>query len=260
MLGALLAASLVARAEAAYAAQDYAACAALFAQAADPYNAACCHARAGDRDQAFAELAAAAEAGLRDVPHVAADPDLDSLHDDPRWSPFLERMKAAELAHRQEINVELERMFQEDQADRQGAYETIDWSKVTPRDVARRARLREILAAGGVKAADDYFHAAMLLQHGDTLADYEQAHRLAAKAAELDPHNTTARWLAAAAEDRALMQQGKPQKYATQFRKENGRWVVYTVDPAVTDDERARWSCPPLAEAQRRAEQMNRHD
>jgi hypothetical protein len=34
-----------------------------------------------------------------------------------------------------------------------------------------------------------------------------------------------------------------------EFTKRDGKWAVYTVDPAVTDEERARWNVPPLAEA-----------
>ena len=38
------------------------------------------------------------------------------------------------------------------------------------------------------------------------------------------------------------------------------RWVLHEVDPATSDEERARWDVPPLAEALRRADQMSRND
>ncbi len=50
---------------------------------------------------------------------------------------------------------------------------------------------------------------------------------------------------------------GKPQLYGTQFRKEGERWVLYEVDPAVTDEERARWNVPKLEAAKARAAKMN---
>ena len=34
------------------------------------------------------------------------------------------------------------------------------------------------------------------------------------------------------------------------------RWVLWPVDPATTDAERAEWDVPPLAEALRRAEEL----
>jgi hypothetical protein len=97
----------------------------------------------------------------------------------------------------------------------------------------------------------------MVFQHGSEVSDYRLAHALALKAAELDPANKEARWLAAASRDRELMTLGKPQLYGTQFRKEGERWVLYDVDPAVTDAERAKWNVPPLAAAKARAEAMS---
>jgi hypothetical protein len=118
--------------------------------------------------------------------------------------------------------------------------------------------VREILDQGGAKVADDYYHAAMVFQHGHDVADYQLAHQLALKAAELDPRNRSARWLAAATKDRELMQLGKPQRYGTQFQKSSsGPYELYQVDPTVTDEERARWEVPPLAEARKRAAQLS---
>ena len=114
-----------------------------------------------------------------------------------------------------------------------------------------------IAAAGGLHEADDYFNAALILQHSDKTEDYAQAHQWCVKAVELDSELPSARWLAAATQDRWLMSQGKPQLYGTQFKKVNGRWILWDVDPSVTDEERIRWEVPTLAEARKRAESMN---
>lgn len=53
---------------------------------------------------------------------------------------------------------------------------------------------------------------------------------------------------------------GLPQKYGTQYRSANGRWVLHEVDPTTSDEERARWDVPPLAEALRRADEMTCDD
>ena len=53
------------------------------------------------------------------------------------------------------------------------------------------------------------------------------------------------------------MSQGKPQLYGTQFKQVDGKWVLWDVDPAVTDTERAKWDVPSLAEARQRLETMN---
>ena len=125
------------------------------------------------------------------------------------------------------------------------------------RDAERRARVREIVDKGGATTSTDYYHAAMVYQHGTEVPEYDEAHRLAMKAVELDPENKEAKWLAAAAKDRSLMWQGKPQLYGTQFKKVDGRWVLWDVDPTITDEERAKWNVPPLAEQRKKLETLN---
>jgi hypothetical protein len=256
---------LRAEARAAYGRGEFATCAGLFAEAAakarekpsDAYNAACCLARAGDREGAFAQLGIALDGGLRAVEQLASDADLEALHADLRWPTVLERARGTQEARRLGGNPELERLFQEDQADRRAGPSEIDWNALHRRDTARRGRVGAIIQAGGARTASDFYHAAMVFQHGDTCADFRMAHRLAHTAAVMDPADEQALWLAAAARDRELMKEGKPQLYGTQYRKVDGRWQLYPVDLAVTDEERAEWSVPSLAEARRQAEAMN---
>lgn len=37
----------------------------------------------------------------------------------------------------------------------------------------------------------------------------------------------------------------------------DGKWILWEVDPSITDEERARWDVPPLAAAKARVKQMN---
>jgi len=242
---------------AAYERKDWAACATAFEQAKDLYSAACCRAQAGALDPAFALLARAIDDGLRDQ-RLAADDDLAPLHADPRWQRELDHLAAKTAARRAHLNAELIQIYEDDQADRAVAsYEQIDWSKVTPRDVARRKRVDEIIAAGGARAADDYYHAAMVYQHGDAVAEIQRAHDLAVQAVALDPTYDQAKWLAAASEDRKLMYEHKAQKWGTQYKKVDGAWIVWPVDPAITDAQRDEWNVPPLADALAHAARMN---
>lgn len=152
---------------------------------------------------------------------------------------------------------ELRQLFDDDQADRARPVDQIDWAAVAPRDVARRQRVDVLVAAGRARVAADYYHAAMVYQHGDTPTDAGRAHDLAARAVALDPGHDAARWLAAASLDRQLMYQGQPQRYGTQYMQVDGVWSLWPVDPAVTDAERATWKVPPLAEAHALVERMN---
>jgi hypothetical protein len=78
------------KARRAYTEKDYATCAAIFSQIEKPsagaaYDHACCLALTGRKDEAFDRLRYAMANGFRDLAHMEKDPDLASLHDDPRW-------------------------------------------------------------------------------------------------------------------------------------------------------------------------------
>lgn len=112
------------------------------------------------------------------------------------------------------------------------------------------------MADHALATAEDYYHAAMIFQHGEVLEEIWQAHVLALEAAELG--STPARWMAAAALDRWLMMQGQPQRYGTQFVPDGTRYRLWDVDPATSDADRTAWDVPTLAHQARRAEHMTR--
>jgi len=221
------------------------------------YNAACCYALDGQTDSAFTYLSRAIDQGYRETDWLKADSDFKSLHADPRWGGIVARVETAQSAYLNSINIELYQIYQADQADRQS--DLIDWSEVNLRDTQRRLRVQTMLDSGLVATADDYFHAAMVFQHGNDSSDYSLAHKLATTAVELDATHGTAKWLLAATKDRYLQSIGKPQWYGTQSRMIDGRWTIEPIDTtAVTDQDRRRLGVPSLAEARKRAEERNR--
>ena len=66
--------------------------------------------------------------------------------------------------------------------------------------------------------------------------------------------------MAAAAYDRWLVYQGRPQHYSTQYVSDGRRQRMWDVDPTTTDAERAAWDVPTLAEQLRKAEEATRLD
>ncbi|GIH59440.1 hypothetical protein [Microbispora siamensis] len=149
-------------------------------------------------------------------------------------------------------DAELTDLFEQDQGDR---YEDGVVEGSGTRDLARRRRAMELLALGRVRSPRDYYHLAMVLQHSGLLEHYHLGFELARRSAAAGFR--PARWLAAAALDRWLLHRGLPQRYGTQYVDTGGRWRLYRVDPATTDEERIAWDVPPLADALRRAEEMN---
>lgn len=57
------------------------------------YNAACCYALAGKKEEAFLYLQQAVDRGLSFTEQVAGDADLESLHGDPRWAKIMKSVE-----------------------------------------------------------------------------------------------------------------------------------------------------------------------
>jgi tetratricopeptide (TPR) repeat protein len=220
------------------------------------YNAACSWSLAGHPDKAFAMLDRAIEEGFRDAELMTGDSDLEALHGDPRWDPAVSRCRGAEAAYLLSINVELYRLFQEDQADRRGE---VEWEEVSVRDEERRAAVAKMIEEDQLHAVDDFVHAAFIFQHGADSTAYRAANELAMRAVALDSTSVGARWIAAASMDRYLQSVGRPQIYGTQLLMRNGKWTLEPYDTTVVSDaERARWGVPPLSRQRAWEAEMNR--
>ncbi len=152
-------------------------------------------------------------------------------------------------------NEHLRSITRADQDDRQGPANTEQWKAISKRDADRRAEVHAELVAGRVRSAVDFYNAALVMQHGQTLEEIRLAHSFATIASSLDPTDRSARWLKAASWDRMLLRQKKPQWYGTQYVQDSGgKFVLYTIDEsAVTDADRIQMAVPTLAEAKKRA-------
>ena len=158
-------------------------------------------------------------------------------------------------------NAELARLMAEDQADRTpDDPKLIDRKIVGPRDAARLKRVKELYVQSQLKTGADYYHAAMILQHSDVADDFLLAHELCVAA--ISKGDARAKWLSAASEDRFLMNIGRPQRFATQFRCDgpNCEFQLYKVDETVTDELRRALDVPSLAEAKAREAKMKKKE
>ena len=150
------------------------------------------------------------------------------------FSPRLQSEKSAELL----------RIAREDQADREGPVDSIDWNKVMPRDLARRIKVASIFAEGCFKSAADYASAAIVFQHGTAADHFYQTFIWANKAVQLGDESQ--RWLTAAGIDRYLVKIGQKQLFGTQFSKDPteiakgaaGKWCLQPVEPSFPEPRR----------------------
>ena len=131
-------------------------------------------------------------------------------------------------------NTELNQLFKVDQSEREGA--NVDWTALYRHDIERRVRLHAMLAKGKVQTATDYYHAAMIYQHGQTPDDYLLAHVLAVTA--ISKGSRDARWLAAATMDRYLRSIWQPQVYGTQFSRSSDKepWSHESINEHLLSD------------------------
>lgn len=236
------------------------------------YGAACCAAVRNDVDGGFEALALALANGFIDLERALTDPRLDTLRADARWLRFVTVTGERQEAHQRSLDPDLLRLYLEQQAelaapDRDlpaarpdGTPAPAGASRATDleRSEARRKAVWELVAAGRATKPEDAFHAAAILVTSAQPAEVARAGELARQALAGDPDLLAARPLIATAADRSAMLAGKPQRFGTQIVEVGGKWQLYAVDPAVSDDERAEWGLPPLAEAQARAAELNR--
>lgn len=170
------------------------------------------------------------------------------------WNPertYLIRPRAAPP------NPELTALFEADQADRRSD-RNVDWSVVGPRDAERRQRVRHLLDAGALRAADDYYHAAFVFQHGSAPADHLLAHVLAMGAMALG--RTDASWIATATLNRYLQNSGHPQVFGTQFVGARGTPMTQGAYDAalIPDSVRQLLGVHTIEQQARQLEQLNK--
>lgn len=148
-------------------------------------------------------------------------------------------------------NLEILAIKEADQAVRQ-----TDWSTLTEEqrkaimdgDRQRNARIREIIAAGDVRTANDFARASLVMQHSARFAGYQLAHELAVCSLLLGDRQS-GRWLVAATYDRMLGSVGLEQRFGTQYGPDGHRRVD---EAGICDAQRKALGCPTLAEARAR--------
>lgn len=149
-------------------------------------------------------------------------------------------------------NAELKQIYDADQKDREATPEAVDWDKVSPRDRARRLRVRELIEQDLLKTGKDYSRAALVYQHGSSSDDFILAHVLAMTA--VGKGDLDARWLAAATFDRLLQKLDQPQVFGTQFsyKLENGKqpWTMDPYNRALVPENLRKANCTPDLKSQ----------
>ncbi len=162
----------------------------------------------------------------------------------------IQRQNAEEAAIENRMLADL---YRQDQSARKAS--VIDWKTLVIKDKERRNAVIKMLERGEIRSSRDYYHAAMIMQHGENISDTKLAFSFASISYALDAGNKDSAWLTAASWDRILMRENVPQWYGTQYYKPNkdSPMELYKVDESViTDEERKALDVPTLEQSRNR--------
>lgn len=225
----------------------------------DFYNAACSAALSGKKKVAFEWLRLALDKGWINVSHLKTDTDLDALHNDKKWSPFVNEMQ--EIVDIKEANLdkplqaELLAIYEDDQGIRKTfikAQKDYGYkSKIVDslgrimmrKDSVNLIKVTKILDKYGWVGADKVGGQAnqtlfLVIQHSDlsTQQKYLPMMREAVK------NKNASSSALALLEDRVALGEGKKQIYGSQIgfdNETNTNYVLPLEDPDTVDQRRA---------------------
>jgi len=152
------------------------------------------------------------------------------------------------------MNKRLDVLYKADRRDRNRL--TLDddkkWKRMAERDKERQVEVLKILKGNKKLDAYDYYRAAMIFQHSTGRAQ-RRAITLAKKS--MDMGHVRAKWLYASATDRALTNEGKKQKFGTQFTvSKSGVVKPLPIAKGATDELRAKYNVPSIEKTKKRIE------
>jgi len=156
-------------------------------------------------------------------------------------------------------NLILTKLYENDQNSRK--VKQIDWKNLVKQDSIRRVKVLKLIKENQLSTSNDFFHAAMIFQHGNDSTSYKLAWKYSRKASKIDTSNKSARWLSAASYDRYLLSIGEPQIYGTQFLVLKKKYYLRDFDTTkVLDTERIYYGTRTLKEIEKYLESRNGED
>ncbi len=235
----------------------------------DRYNAACSWALAGIPDSAFFQLQRIAEKmDYAEVGHITQDADLNSLHDDQRWTQLIDLIKGNK--ERLEANLDkplvtlLDSIHREDQDLRKQIDEVeskygrdsqemqAHWRLIQEKDSTNLVVISQLLDARGWLGADVIGKQGnstlfLVIQHADLATQEKYLPMMRDAVTKGNAQGSSLALL----EDRVLMRNGKRQIYGSQIGRDqdSGAYFVSPLeDPDNVDERRASVGLGTLAE------------
>jgi hypothetical protein len=236
--------------------------------AKDQYNSACSWALATVPDSAFLHLEIVTKINYTNYEHIIIDPDLNSLHNDKRWKPILEKIKEnkdkAEANLNKPLVTMLDSIYTQDQKYREqlgGIEKQYGWKSkemneywriINEKDSINLIKIEAILNKYGWLGADVIGNKGnstlfLVIQHSNPITQqkYLPMMRDAFKKGNAKGQDL------ALLEDRVALGQSKLQIYGSQIGRDNETQLYYVLplkDPDNVDKRRAEVGLEPISE------------
>lgn len=186
---------------------------------------------------------------------------------------FAAQMTAASTQNQPKASNAIHKLFIEDQEQMPGAangMSRLSEKEYYARLKVRKAKVRELLAAGELKTGEDFKEAAFIFQHGNNPDDCLFAHVLAMEA--VIKGSDSAKWMEAATLDRYLQSIERPQVFGTQYpldpnlphpiagsraRFRTGRTLAPYNEQFLPDSARLDFCVPVLAQQEKNVAMFN---
>ena len=152
------------------------------------------------------------------------------------------QLSAETLSNEQHsVSAKIKALYEADQTARRGKDPAkIDWAKVARQDAKRRAQIQALLTTNSNFSADDYYHAALIMQHGSEANDYKHSMELAQKVVAIYSNHKYAKWLACASEDCSLFKIDLSQVWGTNLKRRPPPNKDYDIYYLINFDKTAR--------------------
>lgn len=154
----------------------------------------------------------------------------------------------APAAHAQCASERVKQLYDESEAER--ADRSDSTTSVLKRDEKRLKEMLKLDKKGELCTPEDKWMAAWVILNSDDVDDIERAYELAQEA--MGERHPRGPWLVGFAFDRWRVSRGFMQAYGTQTAAKGSVRCLLTVDPEITDAQRATYQQPTLAETYRR--------
>lgn len=138
-------------------------------------------------------------------------------------------------------SLEVAALVEQDQTERRKNFNEINWQELEKSDRELKVKLRTLINEGRLNTSRDYFNAALIFTHSESIKDIKYSYELITIAEHKNPIDPRLRRAKATVWDRIQTTQDLKQWYGTQFLlNKDGTSTLLPIDETIISDEERR--------------------